>query len=205
MYELAGAVGLDPATFVSGASSLDYARRHGEPVGVVVELPYWTDPRADDTSPDPQGRARRDVVLAELERQAESIGQIRKLYDAAAPLPSSLIADAVTSFLALESGYGDERRHEAETDPDYARTATVAEVFSLTDEPTSYRLRLLGMLGRALPTGSPVAPDVEQLLQQWSAEAQAESMAETIPIDDLVAVQAGAILAAVAHANAERT
>jgi hypothetical protein len=204
MYELAVAIGLDPAVLVSGASSLDYARRYTDPVGVVVELPYWTDPRADDASDDPQGRTRREVVVHELERQAESTAMIKALYDEAAPLPASPIADAVESFLRLDEGGNSERRLEAETEPDYARIATVAEIFSVTDEHTSWRLRLLGMLRRALPAGSPVAPRVDALLQQWSDEAQADSRAETIPIDKLVAVQLGAILAAVAHAGATR-
>ena len=133
------------------------------------------------------------------------MAKIQALYDAAAPLPPSPIADALESFLALEAG-GDteERRTQIETDPDYARTATVAEVFSTTDEHTSWRLRLLGMLRRALPAAAPVAEDVDELLEQWSAEAAAESRAEAIPIDKLVAVQAGAILAVVAHAGAVR-
>jgi hypothetical protein len=203
MYELAVAVGIEPSAIVSGASSLDYARQYTDPVGVVVEVPYWTDPRAADESPDPQGRSRRDVILPELDRQAASIAKVRAVYDAAAPLPPSLIADAVESFLRMDGdGVNDERRHEAETDADYKRTATVAEAFSVTDEHTSYRLRLLGMLRRALPAGSPVIPDVDDLLERWSAEARDESMAEAIPIHQLVAVQAGAILAAVAHANA---
>jgi hypothetical protein len=205
MYELAVALGMDPSVIVSGASSLDYARKYTDPIGVVVELPYWTDPRADDASQDPKGRSRREVVLTDLDREAASMARIRALHDAAAPLPPSLVADAVESFLRLDAGSSDERRHEVESDPDYARTATVAEVFSSSDEHLSYRLRLLGMLGRALPEGSPVADEVEQLLQQWSAEAQAESRAEVIPIDNLVAVQSGAILAAVAHAGAVTT
>ncbi|MBK5305064.1 MAG: hypothetical protein JJD92_00095 [Frankiaceae bacterium] len=204
MYELAVAMGIDPSAFVSGASSLDYTRQYTDPVGVVIEVPYWTDPRADDTSEDPQGRSRREVILRDLERQDASMARIRELYDATAPLPASLIADALESFLRLDSGGSEERRQEVDVDPDYARTATVAEVFSITDEHSSWRLRLLGMLGRALPTDSALASDVEQLLQQWSDEAQAESRAEAIPIDNLVAVQMGAILAAVAHAGATR-
>ena len=205
MYELAAALGIDPSLIVSGASSLDYARQYTDPVGVVVEVPYWTDPRADDATDDPHGRGRREVVLTELDRQAASIAKIQALYDAAAPLAPSPIADALESFLALEAG-GDteERRTQIETDPDYARTATVAEVFSTTDEHTSWRLRLLGMLRRALPAAAPVAEDVDELLEQWSAEAATESRAEAIPIDKLVAVQAGAILAVVAHAGAVR-
>lgn len=205
MYELAVALGMDPSAFVSGASSLDYARQYEDPVGVVVEVPYWTDPRADDISPDPLGRSRRELLLGELDRQSASNAKIQALYDAAAPLPTSLVADAVASFLHLDaSGNSAERRHEIETDPDYARTATVAEVFSITDEHSSWRLRLLGMLGRALPPDSPIAAEVERLLEHWSDEAQAESRAETIPIHKLVAVQMGAILAAVAHAGAVR-
>jgi hypothetical protein len=198
MHQLALALGIDPAAVVTGRSSLDYARKYREPVGVVVELPYWRDDRAADVSEDSSGRSRRDIVVNEIDAQAGSTAKIRNLFDQAAPLPPSPFSDAVRSFLELEeSGYGEERRQQALTDPDYNRPATVAEAFSIRDDHHAARLRLLGMLLRGLPDGAPVSAECGRLFDEWCDEAAAFGEAEVIPIRNLVAVQAGAILAAV--------
>lgn len=60
---------------------------------------------------------------------------------------------------------------------------------------------MLGMLLRAVPEGSPLRPEIEEQLQVWSAESAADSRTEAIPIERLVAVQAGAILRAVEFAH----
>jgi hypothetical protein len=91
------------------------------------------------------------------------------------------------------------------TDPAYEQTATVAEAFSSRDEHLSSRLRMLGMLLRALPTDSAQRTDAEKLFEQWAADAAAGSKADVIPIRDLVAVQIGTILAAVESATRHQT
>jgi hypothetical protein len=96
-----------------------------------------------------------------------------------------------------EGGYLDAERHEAQTNPDFDRPATVAEAFSAVDNCHMFRLRLAGMLLRALPPGAETRPAVESTFAEWAAEAAADSQAESIPINDLVAIQGGAILAAV--------
>jgi hypothetical protein len=203
LVELATSMGLDPAVLVTGGSSLDHARQYGEPFGVVIELPYWRDPRADDTSVDPSGRSRRDVVLSGLEAQGVAMTTLRELYDAASPLPESPFSRAVGSFLTLfESGYLEGPTQHALADPSYEEPATVADAFSARDQLHAARLRIGGMLLRALPEGSPVGDRAEETFAQWCAEDAAESKLEVIPIDDLVAVQIGAILAAVEHAPA---
>lgn len=206
MYELAVTAGIDPTALVTGGNSLDYARTCGlDPVAVVIELPYWRDERASDTSTDPAGTIRRDVVLAWLDEEKASMQKVRSLLEQAAPLPPSPFRDAVESFLHLDaSGYGEERRHEAETDPDFERPATVAEVFTSRDQLHSQRLRMLGMLLRAVPDDSPVRPGIEQELLRWSAESACDSRSEVIPIESLVAVQAGAIFRAVEFAHPSR-
>lgn len=205
MYQLATAVGIDPADIVTGASSLDYARKYGEPVAVVIELPYWRDDRAADLSDDPSGRSRRDVVVSEIDAEAASMATIRRLVDEASPLPLSPFADAVHSFLRLqESGYSEQRRQQAQTDPDFDRPATVAEAFTIRDDHYAGRLRMSGMLLRALPVDSPVRAETERLFDEWCAEAAAAGKAEVIPIRNLVAVQAGAILAAVEFAMSQQ-
>ncbi|HEU5035159.1 MAG TPA: M14 family zinc carboxypeptidase [Mycobacteriales bacterium] len=200
IYEMAVAVGADPAALVSGGSSLDYALRHRPTAGLVIELPYWRDPRAADETPDPSGRSRREVVLHGLALQDESVARLHRLLDAAAPLPPSPFEDALRSFLAIdESGWIEGQRQQAQTSAEFERPATVAEVFSVMDNVHMSRLRLGGMLLRAVPTGSPAHADAEAVFSTWVAEAAADNKAEPIPIRDLVAVQAGSILAAAQH------
>ena len=205
MYQLAVTVGIDPAAIVTGGSSLDYARKYGEPVGVVVELPYWRDDRAADATQDPSGRIRSEVVISEIDAEAASMMRIRSLFDQATPLPPSPFADAVRSFLELnESGYSAQRRHQALTDPDYDRPATVAETFSIKDDHHAARLRILGMLLRALPDDAPTRVECAQLFDEWCDQATELGKAAVIPIRNLVAIQAGAILAAVQTAASQR-
>jgi hypothetical protein len=198
MYEMAVSIGIDPAALVSGASSLAYAEQYGPVSGVVVELPYWRDDRAADTTPDPSGVTRRDATLAALALQDETHTRLRELFEAAGELPASPFRDAVEQFTALfEGAYIEGQRQEARTSPDYDRPATIADTFSLRDNLHMGRLRLGGMLLRALPADSPVRAEAEQLFEEWCAEAAADDKAEVIPIRDLVAVQAGSVLAAV--------
>lgn len=203
LYRLAASAGIDPAALVTGGNSLDYARTQGfDPVAVVMELPYWRDRQASDTTTHPSRISRREAVLRELDAEHQSIQAIRRLYDRAAPLPASPLSAAVESFLNLQaSGYGEERRLEAEQSPDFARIATVAEMFSTRDQHFSFRLRLLGMLLRALPDHSAVQVEADGLLQHWTVESAEESQAEVIPIESLVAVQVGSILRAVEFAH----
>lgn len=198
MYEMATSIGMDPAVLVSGASSLAYAEQYGPVSGVVVELPYWRDDRAADTSPDPSGVSRRDATLAALDRQEESNRTLREVLDAAAELPASPFRDAVEQFTALfEGAYIEGQRQEARTSAEFDRPATIADTFSLRDNLHMSRLRLGGMLLRALPAGSPALEHAERVFESWCAEAAADDKASVIPIRDLVAVQAGSVIAAV--------
>jgi hypothetical protein len=198
MYEMATTVGLDPALLVSGASSLAYAEQYGPVSGVVVELPYWRDDRAADTTPDPSGVSRRDATLAALDLQDQTNAQLRELLQAAGDLPASPFRDAVEQFTALfEGAYTEGLREEARTSAEYDRPATIADTFSLRDNLHMSRLRLGGMMLRAIPPESPALAEAERVFASWCAEAAADDKASVIPIRDLVAVQAGSVLAAV--------
>jgi hypothetical protein len=199
LYEFAKAAGADPAALVSGGSSYDYATSFLDTFGLAIELPYWRDPRAADTSPDPTGQSRRDVVLHHLDLQEESVRRLQDLLDAADPTPSPC-ADAVRSFLATdEGGWIEGQRQQAMTADDHDRPVTVAEAFGARDNVHMFRLRLGGMLLRAVDPDSPTHAEVSATFDAWAAEAAADNKAEAIPIRDLVAVQAGAILATARH------
>lgn len=201
LYDMCLALGLDPTTLVSGGSSLDYLSRTKKPAGLAIELPYWRDPRAADESADPSGRTRREVTLHALDLQEESIARLHHLLDAASPVPDSPFAAALRSFLATdEGGWIEGQRQQAATAPEFDAPATVAEAFSVMDNVHMFRLRLGGMLLRAVPDESPVHAEIESTFEEWAGEAAADNKAEVIPIRDLVAVQGEAILATVRHA-----
>ena len=202
LYDLATMVGVDPADFVSGGNSLDYARTHNDVSGVVIELPYWCDERAGDTSPHPSGLSRREVALQGIDAIEAAHLLVAEFHTAASPLPPGPLSDAVTGWLShgAASIIGGQR-HEAETDPAFEAPVTVAEQFSVVEELHSIRLRLLGMLLRALPLDSPVREAAEETFAEWSAAAAKDDESHVIPIADLVAVQGGSILAALEHAR----
>jgi len=196
IYDFLTSVGGDPASLVSGTSSLEYAELVSPDVaGIAIELPYWRDDRSDDTSEDPEGRTLTDVVLRGLALQDDMASRIRELLGAGDPPPSPFL-DAVRAFTA-DDGYTEGQRQSALADPDGGRPATVAEVFSVMDNVHMFRLRLGGMLLRALVPGSAAAVRAEELFSGWCAEAAADDRAEAIPLADLVAVQQGAIRATV--------
>jgi hypothetical protein len=203
IHDFVVAAGGDPADVVTGANSGEYAMRHNEVFGIAVELPYWRDDRSDDISTHPSGTSLRQVVLHGLDLQDDMCAQLRALYDQAAPLAPSPFQEAVEAFLStLDGGYIEVQRYEAANNPEGDRPATVAELFSVMDNVHMFRLRLGGMLLRALAPDSPARVDAERTFAEWCAEESADSKAEPIPINDLVAVQAGAILTTVAHSVA---
>lgn len=195
IFDFASMVGMEPGDVISGASSYDYAIRHGAVAALVIELPYWRDPRADDTSPSPSGLSRREVKLASLDLEDECIAFLQEIAAEAAPLPESLISDAVTSFLGtFVAGFAEMKRQQAQNDPEFELPVTVAEEFSAYDEIDMFRLRIGGMLLRVLPEGA-TRDRMEATFTQWCADTAGSSKAEAVPIRDLVAVQGKAILA----------
>lgn len=201
LYEFALAAGADPTTLVSGASSYDYTILHKQTFPIVAEVPYWRDPRAADTAHDGTGRTRREVVLQGLDLQEADTAELRRLLAAAEPLPGSPFADALRSFIAQdEGGWVAGQRQQALDDPDFERPVTIAEAFSVMDNVHMFRLRMGGMLLRSIPAQGDGRAAAEATFASWSAEAQADDRAEPLPIPAVIAVQAGAIGAALAHA-----
>jgi hypothetical protein len=193
VYDYLHAVGADPAGTVSGRNSMEYAQ-DVEPSsrGICIELPYWRDDRSEDTSPDPSGKSLREVVLEGLDLQ-ESLERKMLELVAAAPLAPSPFRDAVVAFASM-TGYLEAQRQAAQQDPEGSRPATVAEVFSIHDNVHMFRLRLGGMLLRALAPDAPQRAEAESLFAEWCAEAAADSQATRLPVAALVGVQAAAIL-----------
>lgn len=200
MYDYIVSAGADPSDIISGGSTLEYAQRHNDVFGVVAELPYWRDDRSADMTPDPSGQTLRDVMMATFDLEEQMVTHLQHLYELAAPLPPSPFQEAINSFInKMGTEYIDVQRHHANENPDADRPATVAEVYSLTDQVHEARLRFTGMFLRALPPDSPALAEAERTMVEWSALEAADSRSQPIPIVDLVSIQADVIFATVAH------
>lgn len=205
--ERAEQYGLAPSYSGAGASSADYALRHGT-VSLISEVPYWTHPDCGDPSP-------TDARYADaLQDQGKALGEFAELLaevqqrvagDLAYDSPFFRATRAFTADSARRR-YDIERRAEL---PESERCATVAELIALRDTVHTFRLRYSGMLLRALDGEIAVGNGtstirrqrqfVASLHEEWCAAAEAESELTTAPIRALVAAQYGAILATVQH------
>lgn len=190
-----------------GNSSTAYAARHGT-LSVVTEVPYWRDPRTSDPTP-------TDLPLATA--LAAGGRRLGELGDALSTTLTALNGLLRTDSPFLRAGrhfaYAatadarDHARRAAELPP--GRMATIAERASIEDSVHLFRLRNSGLLLRALdeeiakggthPRLQEAHGDVAERRVGWSAEAArgaAEAGVVRNPIDAMVAVQYGAILAA---------
>ncbi|MBA8794192.1 hypothetical protein FHX74_001797 [Friedmanniella endophytica] len=208
-YDYLDRLGLDAAAQISGSSSGEYAaQRHGT-LGLVAELPLWSHPAADDLTV-------TDESYAELVRRTatdlRALGdRLQHTLDAAEPLlgiesPFRRASRVFVPMLGELAGM-DLARADLE---EAQRPATVAERFGREDLVRCFGLRHGGMLLRALDVEAEAgtAPVTVRRLRgelgadyaRWQAAAAADvSDAWLVPIERLVGVQLGAVLAAAAH------
>jgi Zinc carboxypeptidase. len=194
---------------IAGASSAEYAARHGTFV-IIVELPYWRDDAAGDHSPAgvPYATVLRDHA-AEL---AELVRVLRGTLDAVLGevVSDSPFLRASRFFVPLLADVVEMEEMRA-AEPGNEREATVAEVKSAQDLVHTYRLRYTGMLLRALEAEIGIGngtPEIrarhrvlEEVYAKWTAAFAADTAADPIPLRDLVAIQYGTILAGARHAK----
>ncbi len=200
--------GADLSHYSQGGSSAEYAKPYGT-VSLIVEMPYFDDPRVNDRTV--TDTRRRDAILAGLDIAEESYAVMKRLFDSveAQLRTHSAFQQAAGWFIENHAQFSGAERNWAESNPDTDRPATVAELFSSRQEIMSYRLLTMGMLIRMLEgevsTGNS-APNIRAALKEanetfdaWSAALDAELEFRTIPIRKLVAVQLGAVLATAEH------
>ncbi|MBN1965636.1 MAG: zinc carboxypeptidase [Anaerolineae bacterium] len=199
----------DPAgTMVSGGSSAEYADRYGS-FFLVVEMPYYDDPRVNDQSL--TDVMRRDAILQNIDYQdtfdAWINGQIATVKDHLTL--ETLISRAVQSFLKTGSVYRQAERQWAQTSEETARPATQAELFSNLLGSRFYRMLILGMFARMMAeeidAGNDAASiraameDAQERLETQGAELESQLDYRALPIKSLVGVQACAGLATAAY------
>jgi hypothetical protein len=210
--DLAGLARSSGQAVVSGASSADYARRHGT-VTVVTEVPCWEDPLAADTSA--CGLRLGDVIGARLQVWDRSADGLRRL-GAAAEADLRLDTPFHRAFraeLRMGERLADGWRALAADSPLGDRPATVAEQRSFDALPQVLRLRLAGTLMRLLDSEAAsgnVRPAIrrtrraaEDVFADWLAEAQTTLPGKPVDIRRQVAVQVGSVLTAAATLTPE--
>lgn len=193
-------LGIDPARRAGGASSGAYAARYGTTY-LATEVPYWADERADDHTELDISYA---TLLTERAKQVEETAKVLTgVLESVRPQLSvrSPYLRATEAFVPYLWG-------NAETDlaragrPENRRPAVVAEQFHTSAGVLSGRLRFGGMLLRtlagelAIGNGTPAIRAAQARLEEvytgWLAEAE---QPKPIPLEKLVGVQLGAILA----------
>jgi hypothetical protein len=203
-YDYLDGLGLDAAAMVGGSSSSEYAARYGT-LSLVAELPFWSDPAADD--PTPTAEEYADLVRRTADDLATTHQVLARVLGEAGPrlgLDTPFLR-ASRAFVPILGETAAMDRARAAQEP--ARPATVAERFGREDLVRCFRLRYGGMLLRALDVecaAGTAPPEVRRLRAElaevyagWQAEAETGTPdARPIPVATLVGVQLGAVLAA---------
>ncbi|GAB2448895.1 hypothetical protein HD599_001908 [Conyzicola lurida] len=206
-YDYLESLGLDPTEIGGGSSSSEYILKYGT-LAVVAELPYWSHVDADDQTELAEsygelvGRTGNDMRATGL-----ALVDILERANPHLTLDTPYLY-ASRAFVPMLVGMG-ERDEVRSKLPEAQRPATVAERFGCEDVVTMFKLRYGGMLLRALQAEivagvAPVAvhrlaAELDTLYTRWQTDAAAADTADVIPINKLVGVQYGAILAAAVH------
>ena len=212
MYDfLKDQTGKDPAEILKGGtSSMDYASRFCDPLGLVCEMPYFHNPAIHDSSP--SDMVRRYAILeglathrAELEMLEERYTAVEGELTVASPFRAA-IAEMLRTWRDRLLAY----ENWARTDPKTERQATVAEKLDNLVIDRFYRLLNLGMFVRLLETqieATGSSPGLDAALETARTWFQARSSAleadldySVIPIQKLVRVQLGTALLAAEYA-----
>ena len=201
-YDYYEAYGADPAVLLTcGTSSDAYAESVWDCFTLVAEVPYFTSGRIADTNP--AGLTRGEAKLRGLEVQERLAAWLLDLYVEAAPYLTGETPWQRTVHAYLSSIKDDIRAERAQvaTEPEFAREATVAQLFD------SLYLRELDALSRVGQFANMLAAEPEQsdvLAElQTRAEARVRERApqlasagglEPVPIRSLVQCQLAALL-----------
>ncbi len=198
--------GTDPASMMQqGSSSFEYAERYGTKA-LIVEMPYWDDPRVSDLSNSTV--TRREAINEGAQRNFATSEWLASQWEMTAPhlkLDTPLHRAAKDSSTSSKR-WAEGRLYWVENSPVADEPATVAELFSNQVSLASFEQRGRAMWLRALEAEIAAGNDHEAILKaRDAAEAEFEKSASElesatdyriIPIRSLVGVQVCAGLAA---------
>ncbi|MCY3935757.1 MAG: M14 family zinc carboxypeptidase [Chloroflexi bacterium] len=196
----------DPALKIQqGASSFEYAQRYGTK-SIIVELPYWDDPRVSDLSETPL--TRQEAVLEAAHRSLATGEWLSTQWERTSPFLQldtpfhRATADSVHSKNKWASG----RISWINEHPDREQPAITADAFASQISQRSLDQRAVAMWLRALEAEIAAGNPHPSLLAAHSLAEQefnkrADELDELthyriVPIRDLVGVQVCAGLAA---------
>lgn len=188
-----------------GTCSESYARERYDSFTLLTELPYFYDKRIMDLSEG--SMLRREAALVSLERGRESNAYIRAAMERVrgyvnAENPFWLALEAFSADTGYESN-----RKRIESDPDFARKATVAEEFDnlqmskfykslsygMAIRMSEYELDAMKKRGETDPEKEAAlkaaAEDAEKIHSAYTKELEAEMDYEVVPIKKLVSIQ----------------
>lgn len=190
---LAQNLGVDPTPYLAtGTSSDDYLKLLvPEALSLVCELPYFTDPVLEDSSP--SGMSRREAMAEGMRRTEETLRVLETHFLALQDvLPRNRLFRSVAEYLRRTPKRLAAQR-TAITEPAYAQEASRAQAFDarvcrsfhvMLYLGELYRLtREIGEEGRAEEMRGHIATRMEQI--------SAESKIHTIPLRQLVSLQVG--------------
>lgn len=205
----------DPAAVISsGGSSGGYAEPY-KTFGLIVEMPYYDEPRVNDQSV--TDVTRREALLAKLDRgDAFSTWMTSRLEKVQPYLTlQTPIRSATETFLKLSAGWRDSERRYVESSPDMERKATQAELFSAQHSTYFYQFLIFGMFVRMLrqeveagnpePLVAELANEAAQYLESEGAAFESQLQWRALPIRGLVGVQVCAGLATAEFLRNTRT
>lgn len=204
----------DPAAAIqSGTSSADYASKYGT-FYLVVEMPYFDDPRVN--SQQPTDMLRRDAILQGLDMMDEFDNwTLAQMDTIRADLRlETLMSRAVNAFVSVGKDYRAAERQWAANAEDTNRPATEAEVFSNLMGKPFYRLLIHGMfarmLGEEIAAGNPskaitaTFEAARDRLETFGARLESQLNYRALPIRSLVGVQTCAGLATAQYLAAKK-
>jgi hypothetical protein len=198
---LARTLGEDPAPIIeAGTCSDDWLRRIADATSLVCELPYYTAPALDDTTP--SGRSRRDVVLSGLAAAEALHAEVAAAFAALPEKPDHRLTRSVADYVAkTPKRIAAERANAAAAE--FTREATGAEACDATVCTPFHHFLYLGETARvaALAGDAAARERLDARLRTLAAELTAASRLRVLPIRPLVAVQAGAGLLALTRTD----
>jgi hypothetical protein len=202
-YEyLARTLDEDPAAIIeAGTCADDWLKRVCDAFSLVCELPYYTAPALEDTSP--AEMTRREAVLAGTARGLALHGESAAFFERiAGRVPDHRLTRSVRDYLAKAPKRLAAERANAEA-REYARTATRAEAMDATLCSVFYHTLYLGEVHRLarMVAAADVADAACARLTALAAEVERESALRVLPLRPLVSVQAGAGLLALANGH----
>jgi hypothetical protein len=192
----------DPAPLIeAGTCSEDWLRRlGGDPFALVCELPYYTAPALDDTTP--AGCSRRDAIVRGLAAAEAIHAQVADTFNAIGAAPDHRLTRSVAEYVRkAPKRLMAERAHAAADE--FSQEATGAQLCDATLCTPFHHLLYLGEAARvaALAGASALAERVDATLETLAGDLVRTSALRVLPIRPLVSVQAGAGLLALAAAD----